>query len=89
MSFSATPKLWKSNACGIEKTFTGNESRRWPSDPEILQKAFDRIKEVAQAASYFILPNSYFVCEHIRPLAAELLEMLSGAVGGELTVVGK
>jgi predicted nuclease of predicted toxin-antitoxin system len=26
--------------------------------------------------------------EHIRPLAAELLEMLSGAVAGKLTVVG-
>ena len=26
--------------------------------------------------------------EHIRPLAAELLERLSGAVAGELTVVG-
>ena len=27
--------------------------------------------------------------EHIRPLAAELLERLSGAVAGELTSVGK
>lgn len=27
--------------------------------------------------------------EHIRPLAAELLERLSGAVAGELTIVGK
>ena len=26
--------------------------------------------------------------EHIRPLAAELLEKLSGAVAGELTIVG-
>ena len=26
--------------------------------------------------------------EHIRPLAAELLERLSGAVAGELTIVG-
>ena len=26
--------------------------------------------------------------EHIRPLAAELLESLSGAVAGELTIVG-
>jgi hypothetical protein len=27
--------------------------------------------------------------EHIRPLAAEVLERLSGAVAGELTIVGK
>jgi predicted nuclease of predicted toxin-antitoxin system len=26
--------------------------------------------------------------EHIRPLAAELLESLSGAVAGELTIIG-
>ena len=26
--------------------------------------------------------------KHIRPLAAELLERLSGAVAGELTIVG-
>jgi hypothetical protein len=29
MSFSATPKLWRSNACGIGKTFTGKPIRCW------------------------------------------------------------